>query len=463
MNRREFLQYSGLTGSSMMLPSFADENIAIKKPHFSPKAKRVIYLYQSGGPSQLDLFDYKPKLAKLHGQELPDSVRQGQRLTGMSGNQSSLPLAKSAFKFKQHGQSGTWLSELLPNTAKIVDDICVVKTMHTEAINHGPGSTFLQTGSQIPGRPSIGAWLQYGLGTDNPDMPPFVVMVTKGKGGQPLFARLWGNGFLPSEFQGVQFRAAKDPVLYLNNPAGISAAARRNVLDKLAQLQKDQFRSEGDPEINSRIRQYDMAYRMQKSIPEAVDIKNEPDYIFDLYGQDARKPGTYAHNCLLARRMAERGVKFTQLYHKGWDQHGNLPRDIKKQCRETDQASAALVTDLKQRGLLDDTLVVWGGEFGRTSYCQGKLTANNYGRDHHPKCFSMWMAGGGIKGGLSFGETDDFSYNIQPGSSKMHVHDFHATMLHLLGVDHKKLTYKFQGRRYRLTDVHGHVCKEIIS
>ena len=463
MDRRDFIKFTGAAGSSMYFPAMAEENVSLMKPHFTPKAKRVIYLYQSGGPSQLELFDYKPMLEKLHGKELPDSVRKGQRLTGMSGNQSSLPLTKSIFKFKQHGQSGTWMSELLPHTSKIVDDISVVKTMYTEAINHGPGSTFMQTGSQIPGRPSIGAWLQYGLGTDNKNLPPFVVMLTKGKGGQPLFARLWGNGFLPSEYQGVQFRADKDPVLYLNNPAGITPENRRKVLDQLAKLQQLQFQKEGDPIIPSRVKQYDMAYRMQKSIPEAVNIKNEPDHIFDLYGQDAKKPGTYAHNCLLARRMAERGVKFIQLYHKGWDQHGGLPGGIKRQCKETDQASAALVMDLKQRGMLEDTLVIWGGEFGRTVYCQGALTKNNYGRDHHPKCFSMWMAGGGIKGGVSFGETDDFSYNIQPGSPKMHVHDFHATLLHLLGIDHERLTYKFQGRRYRLTDVHGHIIKDILA
>ena len=462
MDRRKFLQYSSAAAGCMSFPLFGNENIGPGKPHFTPKAKRIIYLYQSGGPSQLELFDHKPILDKMHGQQLPDSVRQGQRLTGMSGNQSSLPLTRSMYKFNQHGESGTWLSELLPHTSKIVDDICILKTMYTEAINHGPGSTFMQTGSQIAGRPSIGAWLQYGLGSDNKDLPPFVVMKTKGAGGQPLFARLWGNGFLPSEYQGVLFRADKDPVLYLNNPAGISRKNRRSVLDALAKLQNHRHQIEKDPNILSRVNQYDMAYRMQKSIPEAVDTSKEPDHIFDLYGQDAKKPGTYAHNCLLARRMAERGVKFIQLYHTGWDHHGGLPGGIKKKCKETDQASAALIQDLKQRGLLEDTLVIWGGEFGRTTYCQGKLTKNNYGRDHHPKCFSMWMAGGGIKGGMSFGETDDFSYNIQPGSKKMHVHDFHATILHLLGIDHEKLTYKFQGRRYRLTDVHGHVEKSIL-
>lgn len=462
MDRRKFLQYSAASAGCISFPLFANENIGPGKPHFTAKAKRIIYLYQSGGPSQLELFDHKPVLDKMHGQELPDSVRQGQRLTGMSGNQSSLPLTKSMYSFKQHGQSGTWLSELLPHTSKIVDDICIIKTMYTEAINHGPGSTFMQTGSQIAGRPSIGAWLQYGLGTDNKDLPPFVVMKTKGSGGQPLFARLWGNGFLPSEYQGVLFRPEKDPVLYLNNPDGISRTNRRAVLDSLAKLQKHRHELEKDPNILSRLNQYEMAYRMQKSIPEAVDTSKEPEHIFDLYGQDSKKPGTYAHHCLLARRMAERGVKFIQLYHTGWDHHGGLPGGIKNKCKETDQASAALILDLKQRGLLEDTLVIWGGEFGRTTYCQGKLTKGNYGRDHHPKCFSMWMAGGGIKGGMSFGETDDFSYNIQPGSKKMHVHDFHATILHQLGIDHEKLTYKFQGRRYRLTDVHGHVEKSIL-
>ncbi|MCM8525340.1 MAG: DUF1501 domain-containing protein [Lentisphaeraceae bacterium] len=463
MDRRKFLQFASATAGCMSFPSFANENIGPGKPHFTPKAKRIIYLYQSGGPSQLELFDHKPVLNKMHGQELPDSVRQGQRLTGMSGNQSSLPLTRSIYKFKQHGQAGTWCSELLPHTSKIVDDICVIKTMYTEAINHGPGSTFMQTGSQIAGRPSIGAWLQFGLGSDNKNLPPFVVMRTKGSGGQPLFARLWGNGFLPSEYQGVQFRAEKDPVLYLTNPAGISNTSRRKALDGLAKLQAHRAGLENDPNILSRMSQYDMAYRMQSSIPEAVDTSKEPEHIFELYGKDSKKPGTYAHNCLLARRMAERGVKFIQLYHTGWDHHGGLPGGIKKKCAETDQASAALISDLKQRGLLEDTLVIWGGEFGRTSYCQGKLTKGNYGRDHHPKCASMWMAGGGIKGGMTFGETDDFSYNILPGSPKMHVHDFHATILHQLGIDHEKLTYKFQGRRYRLTDVHGHVIKDILS
>ena len=463
MDRRKFLQYSAATAGCFSYSGFANENIGPGKPHFTPKAKRIIYLYQSGGPSQLETFDYKPLLEKMHGKELPDSVRQGQRLTGMSGNQSSLPLAQSIYKFKQYGKSGTWCSELLPHTSKIVDDICVVKSMYTEAINHGPGSTFMQTGSQIAGRPSIGAWLQYGLGTDNKNLPPFVVMITKGRGGQPLFARLWGNGFLPSEYQGVQFRAEKDPVLYLNNPAGISHESRRKVLDHLASLQQHRAGLENDPSIISRMNQYEMAYRMQTSIPEAVDISKEPEHIFKLYGEEAKKPGSYAHNCLLARRMAERGVKFIQLYHQGWDHHGGIPGGMKRQCQDTDQASAALISDLKQRGLLEDTLVIWGGEFGRTVYCQGKLTKNNYGRDHHPKCFSMWMAGGGIKGGMSYGETDDFSYNIQPGSPKVHVHDFHATLLHLLGIDHERLTYKFQGRRYRLTDVHGHVVKDIIA
>ncbi len=464
MDRRQFIQFSSAAaaGGLLGLNAKAEENVSLGATHFPAKAKRVIYLYQSGGPSQIELFDYKPMLEKMHGQQIPDSVRQGQRLTGMSGNQSSLPLTQSLFKFKQHGQAGTWCSELLPHTAKIVDDICVMKTMYTEAINHGPGSTYMQTGSQIGGRPSIGAWLHYGLGNSNPNLPPFVVMITKGKGGQPLFANLWGNGFLPAEYQAVKFRGEENPVLYLDNPKGISTDNRRVVLDHLKDLHEYHGKIEVDPTMNSRISQYEMAYRMQSSIPEAVDIKSEPDYIFDLYGKEARIPGTYAYNCLLARRLAERDVKFIQLYHKDWDHHNNLPGGIRNESREIDQASAALVMDLKQRGLLDDTLVIWGGEFGRTAYCQGKLTAGNYGRDHHPKCFTMWMAGGGVKGGMSYGETDDFSYNILPGSPKIHIHDFHATILHLLGIDHEKLTYKFQGRRYRLTDVFGKVVKDIL-
>ncbi len=463
MKRKTILSNAALSLAASAIPSYAGENSPKKITDHHATAKRVIYLYQSGGPSQIETFDYKPYLEKMHGQELPDSVRQGQRLTGMSGSQSSIPVVKSAYAYKQYGQAGTWVSDALPYTSKIVDDICVVKTMYTEAINHGPANTFMQTGSQIAGRPSIGAWLQYGLNVENSNMPPFVVLQTKGKGGQPLFARLWGNGFLPSQYQGINFRAEESPVLYLNNPKGVDLKARRSVLDHMNQLRSHTFEKEHDPAALTRIKQYEMAYRMQQTIPEAVGVEGEPDYIYEMYGEDSRTPGTYAYNCLLARRLAERGVSFTQLYHKGWDHHGGIPGGIKKQCKETDQASAALVMDLKQRGMLEYTLVIWGGEFGRTSYCQGKLRGNNFGRDHHPLCHSVWFAGGGVKGGMSLGETDDFSYNIRAGSPKMHVHDFHATLLHLLGIDHEKLTYKFQGRRYRLTDVHGHVMKEMIS
>jgi len=430
-------------------------------PHFAPKVKRVIYLFQSGAPSQLDLFDYKPLLNKMNGQELPESVRQGQRLTGMTSGQTSLPLAGSIFNFKQHGQSGAWMSDLMPHTAKITDELCFIKSMYTEAINHDPAVTFIQTGSQFPGRPSIGSWVSYGLGSDNANLPGFVVLVTKDKFGQPLYSRLWGNGFLPSEHQGVQFRAGKNPVLFLSNPPGVSEKNRRTQLDHLNTLQQMQFDQMGDPEIKARMSQYEMAYRMQTSVPEIMDVSGEPDYIYDMYGEDSRKPGTYAANCLLARRLIEKDVKFVQLYHQGWDQHGNLPNAIKNQCKETDQPSAALIMDLKQRGLLEDTLVIWGGEFGRTNYSQGTLSANNYGRDHHPKCYTLFMAGAGIKAGMVYGSTDEFGYNIQENG--VHVHDFQATLMHLLGVDHERLNYKYQGRRFRLTDVHGKVVKDILS
>jgi uncharacterized protein DUF1501 len=429
--------------------------------HVPPKAKRVIYLFMAGGPSQMETFDYKPILKARNGEQLPDSVRQGQRLTGMSGNQSSLPLAGSLFEFSQHGAAGTWVSSLLPHTAKIVDDLCIIRSMCTDAINHDPAITFFQSGSQIAGRPSMGAWIHYGLGSDNEDLPAFVVLITPGKVDQPLYSRLWGSGFLPPEHQGVQFRSGKDAVLYLSNPDGVSRASRRLLLDRLRELHEHAAEQLGDRDVDARIAQYEMSYRMQASVPGVMDLSNETEETFDLYGKDSRTPGTFAANCLLARRLAERGVKFVQLYHQGWDQHDNLPKDIERQCRETDQASAALVIDLKRRGLLDDTLVVWGGEFGRTSYSQGKLTATNYGRDHHPRCFTAWMAGGGVKPGLVFGATDDFSYNVveQP----VHVHDFHATLLHLLGIDHERLTYLYQGRRFRLTDVSGKVVSALIA
>ena len=432
----------------------------LKTLHHSPTAKRIVYLFMSGGPSQMDLFDYKPRLNEDNGKELPDSVRQGQRLTGMSGNQASLPLAGSIFKFKQHGESGAWVSDLMPHLAGVSDDLCYVRSVFTEAINHDPAITFMQTGSQIAGRPSLGAWLDYGLGSTNENLPSFCVLVTKNKGGQPLYSRLWGSGFLPSNHQGVQFRAGKDPVLYLNNPSGITRDSRRKLLDGINQLHELEYSERLDPIIRERVVQSEMAYRMQASVPEVADISDEPEHILELYGEDCKKPGTFAANCLLARRLLERNVRCVQLFHKGWDQHGGLPRGIRTQCKDVDQASAALVQDLKQRGLLDDTLVVWGGEFGRTAYSQGKLTANNYGRDHHPRCFTMWMAGGGIKPGMTYGTTDEYSYNIL--EKPVHVHDLNATLLHCLGIDHERLTFKYQGRRFRLTDVEGEIVHDIL-
>ncbi|MBX2817908.1 MAG: DUF1501 domain-containing protein, partial [Saprospiraceae bacterium] len=399
-SRRDFLTRGslglGAAALSMLSNPLAARSSLSPNGSLPAKAKRVIYLFQSGAPSQLDLFDYKPTLQKMHGQELPESVRGGQRLTGMSAGQSSLPLVGTPFSFSSHGQSGMEISELLPHTAKVVDDLCLVKSMYTEAINHDPAVTFLLSGSQFPGRPSMGAWLSYGMGSENDNLPSFVVLTTKDKTGQPLYSRSWGNGFLPSEHQGVQFRSGKNPVLYLENPPGVTPESRRAQLDRLQDLQQEQYASTGDPEIKARMAQYEMAFRMQTSVPEVMDVSNEPDHIYDLYGEDSRKPGTFAANCLLARRLAEKGVRFIQLFHQGWDQHGNLPRAIKVQCKETDQASAALIHDLKQRGMLDDTLVIWGGEFGRTNYSQGRLTASNFGRDHHPGCFSLWMAGGGV-------------------------------------------------------------------
>ena len=471
LNRRQFLSRSGLGLGTMALASLLHQDCPaadvnpfqgiLAAPHFPAKARRIIYLFMSGGPSQLDLFDYKPLLNEKNGQDLPDSVRQGQRLTGMTGHQARLPLAGSLFKFAQHGQSGAWLSDLLPWTAKIADRLCFVKSLHTEAINHDPAITFFQTGSQLAGRPSMGAWLSYGLGSANANLPAFVVMISKDRIDQPLYSRLWGNGFLSSIHQGVQFRSGPDPVLYLDNPDGISMAGRRKMLDRLAELQELEFEVVGDPEIRSRVAQYEMAYRMQTSVPEVMDITQETAATFDLYGPESRTPGTFAANCLLARRMAERDVRFIQLYHPGWDHHGGLPNGIRRQCTDIDQASYGLITDLQQRGLLDDTLVIWGGEFGRTNYSQGKLTATDYGRDHHPRCFTMWMCGAGIKPGVTHGTTDDFGYNV--ATQPVHVHDLQATLLNQLGIDHERLTYKFQGRYYRLTDVHGRVVKEIIT
>jgi uncharacterized protein (DUF1501 family) len=460
MTRRNFLNRfgGGLGGLALANMLHAESGGGL---HHPAKAKRVIYLFQSGGPSQIDLFDHKPRLIEETGKELPDSVRKGQRLTGMSGNQASLPLVGSPFKFARHGKSGQWISELLPNTAKIADDMCIVNSMYTEAINHGPGVTFMQTGSQLPGRPSMGAWLSHGLGSLNENLPNFVTLVTKNKGGQPLVSRLWGSGFLPGKHAGTRFRADKDAILYLNRPQGVSIDSRRSVLNSLKKLHELQLERTGDRALETRIAQYEMGFRMQSSIPDVTDISNEPKSTFDLYGEDARNPGTFAANCLLARRLAEKDVRFIQLYHKGWDQHGSLPGGIKKQCAETDRASYALVADLKQRGLLKDTLVIWGGEFGRTNYCQGKFNKDNFGRDHHPRNFSTWFAGGGIKPGITYGSSDDYSYNV--AENGVHVHDFHATILHLLGIDHERLTFKYQGRYFRLTDVHGHAVKPILS
>jgi hypothetical protein len=478
MTRRQFFRRStagiavGIPALATLLTAdgFGADNATDPKtgglmglPHFPPKAKRVIFLHQSGAPSQMELFDYKPDLVKLQGTELPDSVRQGQRITGMTSGQSSFPVAPSIFEFSQCGKSGTWISELLPHHMKIVDDITIIKSVYSEAINHDPAITFLQTGFQQPGRPSMGSWVSYGLGSENQNLPAFVVLISQANAlnpDQPLFSRLWGCGFLPSRYQGVKFRASGDPVLYLSNPPGVPPTTRRRMLDGIAKLNRLLAEKYADPEIDTRVAQYEMAYRMQTSVPDLMDLSKEPESTFALYGPDSRKPGTYAANCLLARRLAERGVRFIQLYHRGWDQHNDLPRDIALQCRGVDEPSAGLIRDLKQRGMLDDTLVVWAGEFGRTVYCQGKLTGTNYGRDHHPRCYSIWMAGGGIQRGLSIGKTDDYCYNIL--EDPVHTHDLQATILHCLGIDHKKLTYKFQGRYFRLTDVGGFVVKKAL-
>ena len=433
----------------------------LDKPHHAPKAKRVISLFMAGGPSQLDLFDHKPKLNELNGQDLPESVRMGQRVTGMTGHQATLPMAGSIFKFAKHGQSRATVSELLPWTAKAADELCFVKSLHTEHINHDPAITFCQTGHHLAGRPSMGSWLSYGLGTANENLPAFVVLISKDRIDQPLYARLWGNGFLPSVHQGVQFRSGGAPVLYLDNPPGVSGESRKLALDRLAELQALQAVDLGDPAVNERAAQYEMAFRMQTSVPDVVNLSNETKETFDLYGDDAKKPGTFAANCLLARRLAERNVRFIQLYHPGWDQHGNLPGAIRRQCQDVDRACFALVTDLKRRGMLDDTLVVWGGEFGRTNYSQGKLTPTDYGRDHHPRCFTALLAGGGVKPGVTYGATDEFGYNV--AADPVSVYDLQATALHLLGIDHERLTYKHQGRYYRLTDVHGKVVSAVLK
>lgn len=467
--RRHFLGRTGLGLGAMAMASMLKQNSnaaatpgILDSPHVAPKAKRVIYLFQSGGPSHLETFDFKPLLRSERGKQLPKEVIGNQRLSTMSGNQSLLPMVGSFTDFQKHGQSGMEMSDLLPYTHKIADEICLIRTLHSEAINHDPAITFFCSGSQIPGRPSMGSWTSYGLGSLNNNLPSFIVLVSKNASrDQPLYSRLWGSGFLPSEHQGVQFRSGKEPVLFLTNPEGVSPHVRRDMLDALGKLNGYQAQQQLDPEIDARVAQAEMAFRMQSSVPEVTDLSGESEETFNLYGPDAKSPGSYAANCLLARRLIERDVRFVQLFHQGWDQHGGLPGGISKQCKQTDQASAALVIDLKRRGLLDDTLVVWGGEFGRTAYTQGKLTQNNYGRDHHPRCFSIWMAGGGVRPGYTHGTTDDYGYNILEGG--VHVHDLHATMLHLMGVQHEKLNFKFQGRYFRLTDIAGNVVKNVLA
>lgn len=471
MNRRRFLSKLSLGIGSVALGSLLvpdlfsgkvqEETLMQHLPHFAPKAKRIIYLFQNGAPSQLELFDYKPMLREKFGEDLPASIRMGQRLTGMTADQKKFPMAGSFFNFSQYGQSRAWISEILPHTASVVDDLCIIKSIYTEAINHDPALTFFQTGAQVGNRPSMGAWLSYGLGSENQNLPAYCVLLSKGKGnGQGVYSKLWTNGFLDSIHQGVQFSSGENPVLYLNNPEAVDKADRRKMLDQLEGLNAENYKTFGDPEISTKVQQYEMAYRMQTAVPEVTDTSKEPESIIKLYGSDCLVPGTYAANCLLARKLSENGVRFVQLYHQGWDGHGDLPNQIRGQCLDTDQASAALITDLKQRGMLDETLVIWGGEFGRTNYCQGTLTKDNYGRDHHPRCFTIWMAGGGVKPGV-YGETDDFGYNIT--ENPVHVHDFHATVLHLMGLNHEELTFKHLGRRYRLTDVAGTVVKDILK
>lgn len=432
--------------------------------HHRPRARRIIYLFMHGGPSQLDLFDPKPEIVARRGMDLPASVRGGQRLTGMTAGQKHLPIVPSAFRFRQHGRSGTWMSELLPHLSAVSDDLCIIRSMHTEAINHDPAVTYLQTGHQQPGRPGMGAWLSYGLGSENHNLPAFAVLLSDGSAARPadpLHSRLWGSAFLPSSHQGVKLRSGRDPVLYLSSPPGIDRNSRRRMLDGLRRLNQRQLEVTGDPEIRTRINQFELAFRMQMSVPELTDLSDESESTFRLYGDDARQPGTFAANCVMARRLAERDVRFIQLYHRGWDQHYNLPSDIRLQCRDVDQACAALVRDLKQRGLFEDTLIVWGGEFGRTVYGQGQLERRNYGRDHHGRSFSVWLAGGGIRGGMTYGSTCDFGYNVL--EAPVHVHDLNATILHCLGIDHERLTYRFRGRRYRLTDVHGNVVSDVLA
>jgi hypothetical protein len=464
LSRRGFIGSTATGIATAALASVRNSQAEAGLAHAKARAKRVVYLFMHGGPAQMDLFDDKPLLGNQHGRELPDSVKNKQRLTGMTSNQKSFPIASSAFRFRQHGQSGIQLSELLPHLGSVVDDLCVIKSMHTEAINHDPAVTYLQTGHQQPGRPSLGAWLNYGLGSENKNLPGFVVLLSRGSAARPddpLHARLWGSAFLPSSHQGVRLRSTTDPVLYLSNPSGISDESRRRILNVLKEINERHHRRAGDPEIATRILQFELAFRMQTSVPELMDFSDETEATFKMYGPDAKVPGSFAANCLLARRMIERDVRTIQLFHRGWDQHYNLPSDLRLQCRDVDQPCAAFVRDLKQRGLLDDTLIVWGGEFGRTTYSQGKLETNNYGRDHHGGCFTIWLAGGGIKPGITYGQTDDFSYNI--AHNPVHVHDLNATILHCLGIDHKQLTFKSKGRQYRLTDVHGKVIHDVLS
>ncbi len=479
INRRYFMSRTstglGVAGLASLLandsmaadPNFHERNRVggiAGLPHFPARIKRVIYLFQSGGPAQMDLYDHKPKLKDRFGEEVPKSVYPDDRKTTMSNAQAKFPVASTAFEFKPYGECGTWMTEALPHLGSVADDICVIRSMYTEAINHDPAITMLQSGSQLPGRPSIGSWIGYGLGSESDNLPSFVAMSSRGTGkpgGQPLYDRLWGSGFLPSQYQGVKFRNQGDPVLDIQNPDGLDEKDRRLMLDQLRRLNRIRFDEVGDPEIESRISQYELAFKMQMSVPALLDLSDEPQHVLDLYGPQATKPGTYAYNCLIARRLAESGVRFIQMFHQGWDHHGNLPGAMRGQCKDTDQPSAALIKDLKQRGMFDDSLIIWGGEFGRTIYSQGALRPENYGRDHHPSCFSMWLAGGGIKGGTTYGTTDDYSVNV--ATDGVHVHDLHATVLHLLGIDHEQLTYKFQGRDYRLTDVHGNVVNDILS
>ena len=465
MSRRALLSRAGLGLGGMALGELLTGSAAASiagLPHHAPRAKRIIFLCMSGGASHLESFDHKPVLTQKTGMELPDSLRPGQRLPGMSGLQSSFALVGSAFPFSQHGQSGAWMSDRFPHTAKIADDICIVKSVVTDSVNHDPALTLLQTGSPIAGLPSMGAWLSYGLGSENADLPSFIVLITKKAPDQPLSAKLWDAGFLPSEYQGVSFRAARDPVLYLSDPAGFSSGSTRRVLDTLRALHEESRSRHPDAALDARIAQYEMAGRLQTSVPEVTSVTGEPDHVYDLYGQEARTPGTFAANCLLARRLAEKGVRFIQLFHPGWDHHGHLPASFIQESRDTDQACAALVTDLKQRGLLKDTLVIWGGEFGRTPYCQGRVSKDaSYGRDHHPRCMSMWMAGGGVKPGISYGETDELGFQV--AANPVHLHDVHATMLNQLGIDHERLTYRYQGRDFRLTDVFGKVVKDVLA